>query len=85
MKMTERIRQAVLGPLDLDRIRSYEKEGWKLAALEWERLAIVARYGEGRMSASGVRAGEGRSVPPARRTLAKSRSRRCPGGRAWGR
>jgi hypothetical protein len=37
MKMTERIRQAVLGPLDLDRIRSYEKEGWKLAALEWER------------------------------------------------
>jgi Recombinase len=37
MKMTERIRQAVSGPLDLDRIRSYEKEGWKLAALEWER------------------------------------------------
>jgi len=37
MKMTDRIRQAVSGPLDLDRIRSYEKEGWKLAALEWER------------------------------------------------
>ena len=37
MKMTERIRQAVTGPLDLDRIRSYEKEGWKLASLEWER------------------------------------------------
>jgi hypothetical protein len=34
---TERIRQVLSGPLNLDQIDRYQKEGWRPVAVEWER------------------------------------------------
>jgi len=33
----ERIRQVLSGPLNLEQIDSYQKEGWRPVAVEWER------------------------------------------------
>lgn len=33
----ERIRQVLSGPLNLDQIDRYQKEGWRPVAVEWER------------------------------------------------
>ena len=37
MKRTERIRQAVLGPVAEADLKEQAEKGWKLVALEWER------------------------------------------------
>ena len=37
MNMTERIRQSVSGSLNLNELAKYQREGWRLTALEWER------------------------------------------------
>jgi len=34
---TERIRQVLSGPLNLDQVDRYQKEGWRPIAVEWER------------------------------------------------
>jgi len=34
---TERIRQVLSGPLNLDQIDKYQKEGWRPVVVEWER------------------------------------------------
>ena len=34
---TERMRQVLSGPLNLDQIERYQKEGWRAVAVEWER------------------------------------------------
>jgi hypothetical protein len=34
--MTERIREAVKGPIDADYITRRQQEGWRLVAVEWE-------------------------------------------------
>lgn len=34
---SERIRQVLSGPLNLEQIDSYQKEGWRPVAVEWER------------------------------------------------
>lgn len=36
MANTERIREAVKGPLDADYIQRREREGWRLVSVEWE-------------------------------------------------
>ena len=37
MKKTERMRQAVSGPLEADKLKENTEKGWKLVAIEWER------------------------------------------------
>ena len=37
MRRTERIRQPASGQLTWDEIQKFQKEGWNLIALEWER------------------------------------------------
>ena len=34
---TERIRQMVSGPLTLDEIEKFQRQGWKATAIEWQR------------------------------------------------
>jgi len=38
MHRTERIRQSASGQLTWDEIQKFQNEGWRLMALEWERL-----------------------------------------------
>ncbi|HXY03237.1 MAG TPA: recombinase family protein [Terriglobales bacterium] len=33
----ERIRQVLPGPIDWQQVEAYQKQGWRLAAVEWER------------------------------------------------
>jgi len=42
---TERIRQVLSGPLNLDQINQYQKEGWRAVAVEWERELPGAAVG----------------------------------------
>ena len=42
MPRTERIRQSASGKLSWDEIQRFQKEGWKLVALEWERAVPEA-------------------------------------------
>lgn len=42
MKKTERVRQAVSGPLAEADLKQQTEKGWKLVALEWERQVEVA-------------------------------------------
>src|SRR5690242_21313656 len=37
MKKTERMRQAVSGPLEAEKLKEHTEKGWKLVAIEWER------------------------------------------------
>ena len=39
MPNMERIREVVTGPLDAEYVRQKTGAGWKLIAVEWERLA----------------------------------------------
>jgi len=34
---TDRIRQVLPGPLDWEQVKAYQKQGWRVAAIEWER------------------------------------------------
>ena len=34
---TERIRQVLPGPLDWEQVTAYQKQGWRVVAIEWER------------------------------------------------
>lgn len=43
MKKTERVRQAVSGPLRMEDLKHQTAEGWKLVALEWEREVETAK------------------------------------------
>jgi hypothetical protein len=36
----ERIRQVLSGPLEMDRLEQYQKEGWRVVAMEWEREVV---------------------------------------------
>lgn len=42
MKKTERVRQAVSGPLNEAEMREQTEKGWKLVAVEWEREVETA-------------------------------------------
>ncbi len=45
MPRTEHIRQPVSGPLELDEIEKFQKLGWRVIAVEWEREAAGAEPG----------------------------------------
>jgi hypothetical protein len=34
---TERIRQVLTGPINWEQAKAYENQGWRVAAIEWER------------------------------------------------
>lgn len=42
MKRTERIRQVVSGPLQVEDLKQQTEKGWKLVAIEWEREVEAA-------------------------------------------
>jgi hypothetical protein len=42
MKKTERLRQAVSGPLEVENLKQQTEKGWKLVAIEWEREVETA-------------------------------------------
>jgi hypothetical protein len=37
MKKTERVRQAISGPLGVEDLKRQTEKGWNLVAIEWER------------------------------------------------
>ena len=45
MKKTERMRQAVSGPLEAEKLKEHTERGWKLVAIEWEREVESAESG----------------------------------------
>jgi len=42
MKKTERMRQVVSGPLEVETLKQQTEQGWKLVAVEWEREVETA-------------------------------------------
>lgn len=42
MKKTERVRQVVSGPLEVENLKQQAEKGWKLVAIEWEREVETA-------------------------------------------
>ena len=42
MKKTERVRQVVSGPLEVEHLKQQAEKGWKLVAIEWEREVETA-------------------------------------------
>ena len=42
MKKTERMRQVVSGPLEVETLKQQAEKGWKLVAVEWEREVETA-------------------------------------------
>ena len=42
MKKTERMRQAISGPLEVEALKQQTEKGWKLVAVEWEREVETA-------------------------------------------
>jgi hypothetical protein len=42
MKTTERVRQAISGPLEVENLQQQTEKGWKLVAIEWEREVETA-------------------------------------------
>lgn len=43
MKKTERMRQVVSGPLEVETLKQQTEKGWKLVAVEWEREIETAQ------------------------------------------
>lgn len=44
MKKTERVREAVSGPLAAEDLKQRAEKGWKLVAVEWEREVETAEH-----------------------------------------
>jgi len=51
----DRIRQVLSGPIDWEQVKSYQNEGWRIAAIEWERDLTVARPSEEEATPYGLR------------------------------
>jgi len=52
---SERIRQVLTGPVDWEQVKAYQKEGWRVAAVEWEREVPGTQRAEAESPPYGLR------------------------------
>jgi hypothetical protein len=54
----ERIRQVLTEPVDWEQVKSYQKEGWRVAAIDWEREGTGPKSAEAEPPPYGLRVAE---------------------------